>query len=48
MKQAQTLSERDIKRVLSYCSTRRHTVRDRTIVQFSILAGLRAKELGVS
>ena len=45
MKQAQTLSERDIKRVLSYCGTRRHTLRDRTIVQFSILAGLRAKEL---
>mgnify|MGYP000291091259 FL=1 len=45
MKQAQTLSERDIKRVLTYCRTRRHTLRDRTIVQFSILAGLRAKEL---
>jgi len=45
MKQAQTLNQRDIKRVLSYCSTRRHTVRDQTIVQFSILAGLRAKEL---
>ncbi len=45
MKQAQTLSERDIKRVLTYCATRRHTTRDRTIVQCSILAGLRAKEL---
>lgn len=45
MKQAQTLSERDIKRVMMYCSTRRHSERDRTIIQFSILAGLRAKEL---
>jgi len=45
MKQAQTLSERDIKRVLTYCRTRRHKTRDQTIVQFSILAGLRAKEL---
>lgn len=45
MKQAQTLTDRDIKRVLSYCGTRRHKTRDRTIVQFSILAGLRAKEL---
>lgn len=45
MKQAQTLTDRDIKRVLTYCATRRHSLRDRTIVQFSILAGLRAKEL---
>ena len=45
MKQAQTLSQADIKRVLAYCATRRHTLRDRTIIQFSILAGLRAKEL---
>lgn len=45
MKQAQTLTERDIKRVMAYCSTRRHRTRDRTIIQFSILAGLRAKEL---
>jgi integrase/recombinase XerD len=45
MKQAQTLTERDIKRVMAYCNTRRHRTRDRTIIQFSILAGLRAKEL---
>lgn len=45
MKQAQTLTDRDIKRVMAYIKTRRHRTRDRTIVQFSILAGLRAKEL---
>lgn len=45
MKQAQTLSPQDIKRVLNYCYTRRHSTRDRTIIQMSILAGLRAKEL---
>ena len=45
MKQAQTLSDADIKRVLAYCSIRRHQTRDRTIIQTSILAGLRAKEL---
>jgi len=45
MKQAQTLTDADIKRALAYCSVRRHKTRDRTIIQMSILAGLRAKEL---
>ncbi|MTJ04767.1 MAG: site-specific integrase [Sediminimonas qiaohouensis] len=45
MKQAQTLSDKDVKRVLAYCGTRRHSMRDRSIIQTSILAGLRAKEL---
>ncbi|EDM69426.1 Integrase [Roseobacter sp. AzwK-3b] len=45
MKQAQTLSQADQKRALAYCNTRRHSLRDRTILQFSILAGLRAKEI---
>ncbi len=45
MRQAQTLSNAEIKRVLAYCATRQHSVRDATIVLFSIHAGLRAKEL---
>ena len=45
MKQAKTLTERDMKTVLSYCSTRRYAARDRAIVLVSHLAGLRAKEI---
>ena len=45
MKQAQTLTDTQLKRVLQFCRTRRHSVRDATIVQFSFYAGLRAKEL---
>ena len=45
MRQAQTLTDTDIKRVLSFCQARKHSKRDSTIIQFSILAGLRAKEL---
>lgn len=45
MKQAQTLKDAEIRRVLAYCATRQHSARDTTIVLFSINAGLRAKEL---
>lgn len=45
MRQAQTLKDAEIKRVLAYCATRQHSARDTTIVVFSINAGLRAKEL---
>ena len=45
MKQARTLTEKQLKQVLAHCSTRRHAVRDRAIVLFSFLAGLRAKEI---
>jgi len=45
MKQAKSLTERDIKTVLTYCSTRRYAQRDRAIVLVSHLAGLRAKEI---
>lgn len=45
MRQAQTLNDAEIKRVLQFCSARRHCTRDRTIIQMSLLAGLRAKEL---
>ena len=45
MAQARTLDERQLKLVLAHCATRRHAARDRCIVMFSFLAGLRAKEL---
>jgi integrase/recombinase XerD len=45
MAQAQTLSDAQLKRILQWCSTRRHSTRDRTIIQFSFYAGLRAKEI---
>ena len=45
MKQAKTLTEKQLKQVLAHCATRRHAQRDRTIVLVSFLAGLRAKEI---
>ena len=45
MRQAQTLNEAQLRRVLHYCRSRRHPTRDETIIQFSFYAGLRAKEL---
>ena len=45
MRQAKTLKDAEIKRVLAYCSTRQHALRDTTIFVFSLHAGLRAKEL---
>lgn len=45
MRQAQTLNDAQLRRVLHYCRSRRHPVRDETIVQVSFLAGLRAKEI---
>ncbi len=45
MRQAQTLNEAQLRRVLQYCRSRRHPVRDETIILFSFYAGLRAKEL---
>ena len=45
MKQALTLNEKQLRLVLSHCSTRRHAARDRAIVMVSFLAGLRAKEI---
>jgi len=35
MRQAQTLKDTEIKRVLAYCATRQHSARDTTIVVFS-------------
>ena len=45
MKQAATLTERQLKIVLAHCATRQHAARDRAIVMVSFLAGLRAKEI---
>jgi integrase/recombinase XerD len=45
MRQAQTLNEAQLRRVLHYCRSRRHPTRDETIILFSFHGGLRAKEL---
>ena len=45
MRQAQTLNEAQLRRVIQYCRSRRHPTRDETIILFSFYAGLRAKEL---
>ncbi|MHA7888554.1 tyrosine-type recombinase/integrase [Roseicyclus sp.] len=45
MAQAATLSERDLKRALNFCATRRYAERDRAVILTSVYAGLRAKEL---
>lgn len=45
MKQAKTLTAKQLKAVLAHCATRRHAARDRAIVLVSFLAGLRAKEI---
>ena len=42
---ARTLTEQELKLVLAHCQTRQHSTRDRTLVLFSVLAGLRACEL---
>ncbi len=45
MRQAQTLNETQLRRVLQYCRSRRYPARDQAIVQFSFYAGLRASEI---
>ena len=45
MRQAQTLNEAQLRRVIQYCRSRRHPTRDQTIILFSFYAGLRAKEI---
>ncbi|SCC78518.1 tyrosine-type recombinase/integrase [Saliniramus fredricksonii] len=45
MRQAQTLSDAQLKRVLNHITTRKHPQRDRTILLVSVYAGLRAKEI---
>ena len=45
MKQAATLTDKQLKLVLAHCAARKHSTRDRAIVMMSFLAGLRAKEI---
>lgn len=45
MPAAKQITEREFKRALAICSTRRHSTRDATILQLSYLAGLRACEI---
>ncbi|MCR9109948.1 MAG: site-specific integrase [Rhodobacteraceae bacterium] len=45
MRQAQTLNEAQLRRVLHYCRSRRHPIRDQSIILVSFYAGLRAKEI---
>ena len=39
MRQAQTLNEAQFRRVLHYCRSRRHSLRDTTIFMISFYAG---------
>ena len=45
MRQAQTLNEAQLRRVIKYTRSRRHPTRDETIILTSFYAGLRAKEI---
>jgi len=45
MKQALTLKDTQYRNVINFCSTRKHTLRDQTIIHVSFLAGLRAIEI---
>lgn len=45
MKQARTLTDKQLKTVFIHCATRRHALRDKTIIAVSFYAGLRAKEI---
>ena len=46
MRQAQTLNEAQFRRVLHYCRSRRHPLRETTIFMVSFYEGLRAKKIG--
>ena len=45
MKQARTLTDKQIKIVYAHCSIRKHAARDRAIIAVSFMTGLRAKEI---
>ena len=45
MRYAQTLNEAQFRKVLHYCRTKRHVVRDTTIYMVRFCAELRAKEI---
>jgi integrase/recombinase XerD len=42
---ARTITDKELRTALSVCDTRKNSTRDRTIILFSVLAGLRACEL---
>ena len=44
-KKAKTLSQQEIRRVLDHISTRKHSVRNRAILQTSFLSGMRVGEI---
>lgn len=46
-KQAKTLTATEVRRVLDYVATRKHSARNRAIVLTSFYAGLRAKEMAL-
>lgn len=45
MPAAKLITERELKRAIAICGTRRHSQRDQTILQLSYYAGLRACEI---
>jgi integrase/recombinase XerD len=45
MPAAKLITERELKRALAICATRRHSLRDQTILHLSYSAGLRACEI---
>jgi integrase/recombinase XerD len=45
MRQAKTLSERELKRVLDYIALHRHAARNRAMVMVTYYAGLRVSEV---
>jgi integrase/recombinase XerD len=45
MKRALTLNEQQYRYAITFCNTRKHTLRDQTIIHISFLAGLRAIEI---
>ena len=45
MKQAMPLTDTQYKQVIAFCNTRKHVLRDQTIIHISFLAGLRAVEI---
>ena len=45
MKRALTFSEQQYRYAINFCNTRKHTLRDQTIIHTSFLGGLRAIEI---
>ena len=48
MKQARTLNEKELKLLLLYIDTRKHSKRDRTMVLMSFWGGMRIKEIALT